>query len=279
MASRLEHQQPQATAAATTIKKTASPAVTMAAAVLDVLATTSPSPVGPSEIGRRLGVAKSSVANVCGALALADLVRREGTGYVLGQRLAELGATYLDGVDEVKGFYDACDEYLPGSEETVQLASIGPGLDVAHLARRDGNIRIQLVTDLGRHLPASCTATGKALLAVLPEEELDRRLKGATLPRFTVNSIVEPDELRADLERTRQRGWAVDDQELIEGVLCLAAAIPRARSTPEYAVSFTLLSAWATPERCERLGHQLLELGTAISDRLGHGARTALASG
>jgi IclR family transcriptional regulator, blcABC operon repressor len=278
VANSLERQHPQPATTTSPIKKTASPAVTMAAAVLDVLATANPSPLGPSEIGRRLGVAKSSVANVCAALALADLVRREGTGYVLGQRLAELGATYLDGIDEVKGFHDACAEYLPAAEETVQLASIGPGLDVAHLARRDGNVRIQLVTDLGRHLPASCTATGKALLAVMPEEELERRLEGATLPRFTINSIIEPHELRADLERTRQRGWAVDDEELIEGVLCLAAAIPRSRSTPEYAVSFTLLRAWATPERCEQLGQQLLKLGTAISDRLGHGGRTALST-
>jgi IclR family transcriptional regulator, blcABC operon repressor len=257
-------------------KPTASPAVTMAAAILEVLATTNPSPIGPSEIGRRLGVAKSSVANVCGALAQADLVRREGTGYVLGQRLAELGATYLDGVDEVKAFNDVCAIYLPAAEETVQLASMGPGLDVAHLARRDGNVRIQLVTDLGRHLPASCTATGKALLACMPLDELDRRLEGADLPRYTAKSIVDIDILLADLDATRERGYAVDDEELIDGVLCMSAAIPRGRSTPMYAVSFTLLRAWATVERCEALGQKLIEIGAAISDRLGHGSRTAV---
>jgi DNA-binding IclR family transcriptional regulator len=254
-------------------KSTASPAVTMAAAILEVLATTNPSPVGPSELGRRLGLAKSSVANVCAALAQADLVRREGTGYVLGQRLAELGATYLDGIDEVKAFNDVCAAQLPEAEETVQLASMGPGLDVAHLARRDGNVRIQLVTDVGRHLPASCTATGKALLAGMSPEELNRRLEGADLPRFTAKSIVDPDALIADLEVTRQRGWAVDDEELIDGVLCMSAAIPRGRSTPMYAVSFTLLRAWATPERREALGRKLIQLGVAISDRMGHGSR------
>jgi IclR family transcriptional regulator, blcABC operon repressor len=257
-------------------KRSASPAVTMAAAVLDVLANASPGCLGPSEIGRRLGVAKSSVANVCSALARADLVRREGTGYVLGQRLAELGATYLDGVDEIKAFHDVCAEYLPAPEETVQIAVMGPGLDVAHLARRDGTVRIQLVTDVGRHLPATCTATGKALLAGLPEDELERRLDGASLARFTTKSITDADELRRDLATTRARGWAIDDQELIEGVLCIAAAVPRAKSAPAYAVSFTLLRAWATTERCDRLGKQLLEVSAVIADRLGDGRRVTM---
>jgi IclR family transcriptional regulator, blcABC operon repressor len=257
-------------------KRSASPAVTMAAAVLDALASASPVSLGPSEIGRRLGVAKSSVANVCSALARADLVRREGTGYVLGQRLAELGAAYLDGIDEIKVFHDVCAEYLPAPEETVQMAVMGPGLDVAHLARRDGTVRIQLVTDAGRHLPASCTATGKALLAALSDEELDRRLRGAPLARFTPYSITDMDELKRDLAVTRARGWAIDDQELIEGVLCISAAVPKPRSMPTYAVSFTLLRAWATPERCDHLGKQLLEISAVISERLGHGPRTAV---
>jgi DNA-binding IclR family transcriptional regulator len=254
-------------------KRSASPAVTMAAAVLDVLATASPGCLGPSEIGRRLGVAKSSVANVCSALAKADLVRREGTAYVLGPRLAELGATYLDGVDEIKTFHDVCAEYLPAPEETVQMAVMGSGLDVAHLARRDGSVRIQLVLDVGRHLPASCTATGKALLAGLPEAELERRLAGASLTRFTSHSITDADQLKADLATTRARGWAIDDQELIDGVLCIAAAVPHARSAPTHAVSFTLLRAWATPERCDRLGQQLVEVSAIIADRLGQGRR------
>jgi IclR family transcriptional regulator, blcABC operon repressor len=245
----------------------------MAAAILEVLATTNPIPLGPSEIGRRLGVAKSSVADVCTALAKAGFARRDGTGYVLGQRLAELGSTYLDGVDEVKVFQEEVyGEFVPPREETVQIAVLAEGLHVAHLARRDGSVRIQLVSDIGRHLPANCTATGKALLAALPPDELDRRLATGTLAKFTSQSITDVDGLKADLARTRDRGWAVDDEELIDGVLCLGAAVPRARSTPNFAVSFCLLRAWATPERCDTLGRELVGLASTIANRLGDGA-------
>src|SRR5260221_11048490 len=69
------------------------PAVTRAATILDVLADNDGEAAGPSEIARRLGLPKSSIANICGALADAGLVRRVGTGFALGRRLAELGET------------------------------------------------------------------------------------------------------------------------------------------------------------------------------------------
>ena len=67
------------------------PAVSRAARILEVLAESNGEPVGPSELARRLGLPKSSIANICGALADAGLVRRMGTGFALGRRLAELG--------------------------------------------------------------------------------------------------------------------------------------------------------------------------------------------
>ena len=84
------------------------PAVTRAAAILDVLAENAGEAAGPSELARRLGLPKSSIANICGALADAGLVRRVGTGFALGRRLAELGGAYLASVDQVQEFYEAC---------------------------------------------------------------------------------------------------------------------------------------------------------------------------
>lgn len=259
-------------------RHTSSPAVTMAAAILDILASVSPAPLGPSELGRRLGAAKSSVANVCGALTAAGLLRREGTAYVLGHRLAELGATYLDGINEVKAFNAVCAERMPARQETVQMAVLGPGLEVAHVARWDGTVRIQLVLDMGQHLPATCTATGKALLAALPPAELDHRLASGPLPRLTARSITDPAALREDLAATRERGWAVDDEELIDGMLCFGAAIPRRRGVPQYAVSFTLLKAWAPDERRDLLGRELVGLAAVIADWLGEGMRPVAAA-
>src|SRR6188474_3110085 len=78
------------------------PAVTRAAVILDLLAENGGAPAGPSELARRLGLPKSSIANICAALADAGLARRVGTGFALGRKVAELGGAYLASVDQVQ---------------------------------------------------------------------------------------------------------------------------------------------------------------------------------
>jgi len=93
------------------------PAVTRAGAILDVLAEAAGDAPGPSELARRLGLPKSSIANICNALADIGLVRRVGTGFALGRKLAELGGAYLASVDQVQEFYEACRALETGAEE------------------------------------------------------------------------------------------------------------------------------------------------------------------
>ena len=72
-----------------------------------------------------------------------------------------------------------------GSEETVQFAVLD-GLEMTYLARHDGRQPVRLSSQIGRRLPATSTATGKAALASLDPRELERRLAGVTtLPRLT----------------------------------------------------------------------------------------------
>src|SRR5712691_4836243 len=154
---------------------------------------------GPSELARRLGLPKSSIANICNALAEIGLVRRIGTGFALGRKLAELGGAYLASVDQVQEFYEACRLLTTGSEETIQLAILDD-LEMTYLARHDGRQPVRLTSQIGRRLPATVTATGKAALASLDEADLDRRLAGIVdLPMLTPNSIGTVEALRADL--------------------------------------------------------------------------------
>jgi DNA-binding IclR family transcriptional regulator len=245
------------------------PAVTRAGAILDVLAENPGEAPGPSELARRLGLPKSSIANICNALAEIGLVRRIGTGFALGRKLAELGGAYLASVDQVQEFYEACRGLETGSEETVQLAVLD-GLEMTYLARHDGRQPVRLTSQIGRRLPATVTATGKAALASLPDTELDRRLAGVgDLPAFTANSIRTVQELRANLELVRRRGYAMDDEETVEGVVCYGVMIPGRRpGEGPYAASITLLKARATDERVPLLIDDLHRLARGLSDPL-----------
>jgi IclR family transcriptional regulator, blcABC operon repressor len=250
---------------------TLAPAVTRAALILDALADRPSEPMGPSELARRLGLPKSSIANICGALSDAGLVRRVGTGFALGRRLAELGGAYLATVDQVQEFYEASRGLPAGSEETVQFAVLD-GLEVIYLARHDGRQPVQLTSGIGRRLPAFSTATGKAALASLPLDELERRLSGLeTLPRTTRKAHATVDELRADLGETRRRGYAVDDEETMEGVVCYGVMIPsRVAGEGPCAASITLLKVRATAERVPALIADLHALASELSDPIRH---------
>jgi len=244
------------------------PAVTRAAAILDVLAENGNVAAGPSELARRLGLPKSSIANICAALADAGLVRRVGTGFTLGRKLAELGGAYLTPVDLVQEFYEDCTELPAGSEETVQLAVLD-GIEMTYLARHDGKQPVRLTSQIGRRLPASVTATGKAALASIDEAEVRRRYEGQPLPSLTTRSLATLNALLDDLAVIRERGYSMDDEETVEGVVCFGVSIPGRRpGEGPYAASITLLKARATGERVPTLVDDLGLLARRMSDPL-----------
>lgn len=227
----------------TTRAGSSAPAVTRAAAILDVIAAARTA-VPLSDLARQLGLPKSSTANICLALENAALLTRGESGFTLGRKTVELGGAYLSGVNEVRRFYELCAASPYLSQETARIA-VMDGLDVLYLARYDGRQPLRLTAGIGDRFPASCTATGKALLARLPEDVLDDRLSGVrALPTLTDRSLATPAALRAELVRTRERGWAIDDEETTPGVTCMAVAAPGQRTdSTAMAVSVTVLTA------------------------------------
>ena len=103
------------------------PAVTRAAAILDLLAERPASDTALSDLARGLGLPKSSVANICGALVEAGLARRSGSGFRLGRRLAELGGAYLAAVDQIQEFYELADPSKPfGPARSSPISCLSP---------------------------------------------------------------------------------------------------------------------------------------------------------
>ncbi|MEJ5913690.1 IclR family transcriptional regulator [Pseudokineococcus sp. 1T1Z-3] len=218
------------------------PAVTRASALLDALAAAGGAPLSVSELARQLGLAKSSTANLCLALESERLVVRGDTGYTLGRRLVELGGAYLSTVDQVREFYAACRRAPLVSGLTARVAVL-EGLDVLYLARYDGAQPIRLTANIGDRFPAHCTATGKVLMAAMAPAALDERLRGRTLAPLTERSITDHGQLRSELERVRAQGFGLDDEETTPGVVCVAIAVPGARTDSDtFAISATTVT-------------------------------------
>ncbi|WP_052745813.1 IclR family transcriptional regulator [Allosalinactinospora lopnorensis] len=253
-------------------ERSLAPAVTRAAAILDVLAEQRGQVMSLTELARRLGLAKSSVSNICNALVESGLLRRTPEGFGLGRRLVGYAEAYLAGIDIIHEFQDVCRSRGAAPEETIQLAVLDEsGLDVVYLARRDGRHPVILASQIGRPLPATTTATGKAMLAELSAEELRSRLAGRTpLPRLTPRSVTDLTELERDLAAARERGYAVDDGETVEGLLCLAMTVPGTSAIGQAAaVSFTGLATRSSAERRDARVAELRELTKELGTRMG----------
>lgn len=239
------------------------PAVTRAVALLEELAR-SGRPLALAELARRLDLAKSTVLNLCVALEGSGMTRRTDSRWALGYKVVELGQGFLAGTDLVAEFRRLTDELPTGQSETVLLAVLD-GTDVLYLARHDGSQPVRLASDVGRRLPAVVTALGKAMLAGLPDAELDARLEQlGELPVLTPRSHRTVEALRADLAATRARGYAVDDEQNTEGVTCFGVALPGRPDTPT-AVSSTLLTARMTTDLREALVRDLTDLAQRLS--------------
>jgi DNA-binding IclR family transcriptional regulator len=221
-----------------------------------------------SDLARQLELPKASVANLLAALEEADLIHRTDGRYRLGHATLELGSAYLRAVPFLKDFGDACQRLPSASAETVLLGQLD-GSDVLYLARHDGSQPIRLASDIGRRLPANCTSLGKSMLASMAPAAVLKRYRGLpAFPRLSPNSLRSVDELMQDLELTRQRGYAIDDEENTVGIMCLGVAIPRLDpNEPVRAVSVTLLKARADEDLQAGLVKDLTELASRLALR------------
>ncbi|MGI3785832.1 MAG: IclR family transcriptional regulator, partial [Janthinobacterium lividum] len=121
---------------------------------------------------------------------------------------------------------------------TVVLAVLD-GTDVVYVARHDGHQPVRYVNEIGTRNPAAVTALGRAMLASLPDDELERRLDGTRqLPVRTSRSLRTVDQLRSDLNGVRARGYAIDDEQGVAGIRCFSVPVGAPGSPTAVSVSF-----------------------------------------
>ncbi len=98
-------------------------------------------------------------------------------------------------------------------------------------------------TRVGLQLEAYCTGIGKVLLAHLPEAQREAYLAAESFPALTRHTITDPARLRAELRRVFAQGFARDNEEIAEGLVCIAVPI----RGPDEGVSAAISASWALP--------------------------------
>jgi IclR family acetate operon transcriptional repressor len=139
---------------------------------------------------------------------------------------------------------------------------------------------VSIFTEVGYRAPLHCTAAGKAILADLSSAELDAYLKSTQLKPSTKRTLVTPQKLVADLEDTRRRGFAIDDEEREYGVRCAAAPVLDYMGRCMAAISVSGPSTRISYERAvEKLGPSVRQWANRCSARLGYGGLAKGAGG
>lgn len=223
-----------------------------------------------TEASEHLGVAHSTAHRLMAMLAYHGFVRQEQDSrtYIAGPALVEIGLAAVGQLD-IRRHARPVLEHLAGSlGETVHLAVL-EGSNVRYLDAIESPRALRVASRIGSVLAASCTASGKALLAELPDAEVSELLAGqAALPRLTSRSITSRSALLAELRKVREAGYAVNLEESEEGVGSVAIAI---RGRPRVPVAALVVSAPVsrmTEEATARMKSDLREQAAWLEDQL-----------
>lgn len=226
---------------------------------------------GVSEISREMGIPKSTAHEILATLVEAGVLARDDvTGlFQLGTKLIELGNRARSNYPLNRAAEPFIKALRDEFDETVFLTLLERD-QVFYLDCYESTRRLRIFSTLGDRAPLYCTSLGKAILAAMPPDELDRYLSSVKLEPFTVNTITDPVLLREDIERTARRGYAVDDMEHEEGVRCLGAAIRNEAGRPIGAVSVSGAAGRISGERVAEIAVRVVAAAEGTSRAMGY---------
>ena len=118
--------------------------------------------------------------------------------------------------------------------------------------------------------PAYCTALGKAILAHLPQEEFNNYLTRTRLVSHSPNTIVSKKKLRQELQKTYERGYAIDNEELAQNLRCVAAPVFDHTGRVNYALSISYPSMRVPIDGLEIMQSKIKDICRQLSARLGY---------
>jgi IclR family acetate operon transcriptional repressor len=129
---------------------------------------------------------------------------------------------------------------------------------------------VRMFTEVGRRSPLYCTGAGKAMLSSFSSLQFEHYLNTVQFERITPHTITSPAQLREEIERTRKRGFAIDDEEREQGVRCAAAPIFDRFGLGIAAVSISGPTTRMSRKRAQDLGPQVRGMADACSAGLGY---------
>ena len=238
--------------------------------ILDALAEHGPE-LPLAALAETVRLHKSTVHRLATVLERHRLVERDAnTGrYRLGLKLFELGSRAVAHLDLAGRAAAALKRLVFETGETAHLCILDRG-EVLSLSHCESPRTIRTPSTVGRRTSPHCTSAGKALLAHLPEEELDDVIARLGLRAYTRNTVTVPAQLKLELETVRARGWALDNEEVEENLRCIGAPVRNFSGKVVAAVSIAGPAFRLTNDTIPMLARAVVKAADRVSKELGY---------
>ncbi|AZR74478.1 hypothetical protein BBF96_14445 [Anoxybacter fermentans] len=231
---------------------------------------------GVTEISKALNMYKSHVHNILSTLEAKDFVKKDPITekYKLGVKLFELGSVVLKEMDLRKIALPYIEKLSKEFNETVHLGILTEG-SVLSIELEESAQSLRPRIFIGKRAPLHCTAVGKAIMAYLSEDEFDYIVKEKGLKKYTKNTITDVEELKKELEKIRQQGYAVDNNEHEDGVCCVASPIRNHTGKVIASLSVSGPAFRINEDNIPNIARKVKEYCNQISAKMGYTLKTA----
>ncbi len=253
------------------VKPALVPAVARAFALLDLLEKEREA-MSLAKLATSLALPKSSVHGLCNTLtALGYLRRLDDGGFFIGPRVMGLAHAFAAQTSPAQEFDRLWSGLRSAPLETVIL-SVLDGADVVYVAVRNGMRPLGMAFSVGMRLPAHRAATGRAMLAFHDEAQVKHLFPTVRLPAFMSMPAMRRSDLLHELAATRERGYSIDDENVRQGVYCMAAPVFDASGEVVAGVGICLQKASLKPRFVTQQRDTVLDVARQLSQRLGAAA-------
>ncbi len=182
--------------------------------------------LGISEMARRLNLYKSTVYRIVSTLEHKGMLEQDPQSgkYRLGLKLYKLGILARNDDELISISSPHLKRLTEKTGETSNMVVMDGSMSV-YIAQYESSRMVRMFTRLGAKVFPHCNGAGKVLLSDMTEDEIEYVIAANGLPRYTQNTITTREKLMNELKLIKSRGYAVDNQEREEGVMCLAAPV------------------------------------------------------
>lgn len=222
------------------------------------------------ELTNKTGLPKPTVYRIAEALNKVNILSKDDnvSKYRIGVKLFELGSLYLETLELRKLAFPEIEKLSKYTEESIHMGVLD-GNEVTSIEGLGSTHNLQAKLWIGKRSPIYCTSIGKAILAFLPEKEQEEILTTIEFKRYTKNTITDKKNLKKELESIRRQGFALDNEEHDEGIMCVGAPIFNNKGEVVASISISGPKIRMKEQELEKYKKLLMDSVKRISDKLG----------